>query len=173
MSGEVSVTTFVPEDLEQLRRHLQESWLATYEPVFGSAIAQDMVALLSDETLAGVVPQNDETVLIARIQDTILGCAVIAERHGTAYLWGVYVAPAWQRQGIGTLLVRRAVSVLEQARSVQAMVLIATDEAVRFYRSLGFSIDDEIGIDLTQSFCAQAHVMTASVPALKTAFGQR
>lgn len=167
-SQKVNISTFEANDLSALRLHLQNCWQETYEPVFGSAVTQKMIEPLSSETLADVVPQEDETTLVARVGDGIVGCAVIAERYDMAYLWGVYVASAWQRKGVGKALVHHAASLVEEAHTIQVTVLTASEPAVMFYRSLGFSTDKTIQFDLTSDFSAEAYIMNARSCTLKT-----
>lgn len=78
--------------------------------------------------------------------EVLLGHAAVAwpskfasSRH-RADLWGVFVRPEARRQGLGRLLVQRAVRhALEQGvRRVNLLVYVPNPEAVALYESLGF-----------------------------------
>jgi ribosomal protein S18 acetylase RimI-like enzyme len=171
MSNALQILTFVPDDLVPLRHHLQSSWRDTYEPIFGAAVAREMAEPLSSATLADLVPQEDETALIARINGAIVGCAVIAERCDIAYIWGVYVATYWHRKDVGKALMRHATTLVSTATIVQVTVLSASEPAVSFYRALGFSVDEIARYDLTPSCSAEACVMNVPLAVLKNACG--
>jgi ribosomal protein S18 acetylase RimI-like enzyme len=169
MPQDLRITTFIPHDLEALRAHLQLSWRETYGPVFGLEAAREMAASLSSGTLGDLVPREDEIALIARKQCAIAGCAVIAERVDTVYLWGMYVATRWQRKGVGRALIRHAASLVQKAQIMQATVLARTEPAIQFYKSLGFSSDELTAFELTPGLNVEAYVMSAPVHALKMA----
>ncbi len=46
MLDTITITAFVPQALEELRRHLHQCWRETYAPLFGAATAQEMAASL-------------------------------------------------------------------------------------------------------------------------------
>ena len=89
--------------------------------------------------------ENAYMVISARDDGRAVGVARLLWDGGyVAFLSDVIVDPAYQRQGIGTRLLR---SVLERYKTVYQMELLTDDTEITnsFYRSAGFVPAGEIG----------------------------
>ena len=87
------------------------------------------------------------TACVADAADTTAGFAVVLPRpDGDAELDGLFVDPAMQRLGIGRRLVERAKE-LARAMGASTLHVVAADDALAFYRSVGFV---ETGVTETQ-----------------------
>lgn len=96
------------------------------------------------------VPAEQLTAATACVADdgtTLAGFAVVLPRpDGDAELDGLFVDPAMQRLGIGRRLVERTKE-LAQAMGASKLHVVANDDALAFYRSVGFI---ETGVGETQ-----------------------
>ncbi len=85
---------------------------------------------------------RDATVLVAKVEQRIVGCGVLAnERVGIGRIVRMSVARHWRRSGIGSQILA---VLLESAKSLgYTQVVLETsvdwDSAIRFYESNGFS----------------------------------
>lgn len=87
------------------------------------------------------------TACVADAAGTAAGFAVVLLRpDGEAELDGLFVDPAMQRLGIGRRLVERTKE-LARAMGASTLHVVANDDALAFYRSVGFI---ETGVTETQ-----------------------
>jgi GNAT superfamily N-acetyltransferase len=87
------------------------------------------------------------TACVADAAGTTAGFAVVLPRpDGDAELDGLFVDPAMQRLGIGRRLIERTKE-LARAMGASTLHVVANDDALAFYRSVGFV---EIGATETQ-----------------------
>ena len=91
---------------------------------------------------------HPELFLVAEIDDNVVG-TVIAGIDGTrAWIYYVAVAQAFQRQGIGTALIKHAETDLTQLGypQVNLQVRESSAEIVRFYKRLGYDVESKISM---------------------------
>lgn len=69
---------------------------------------------------------------------------VVGDGHSIIYIQDILVLPAYQRKGIGRLLLK---NVLEKYSQVYQKVLLTDDQpkTVQFYESMGFQTADKFG----------------------------
>jgi len=113
------------------------------------ASERDREALLAHPE-AVQVPVEQLTAATACVADadgTPVGFAVVLPRpDGDAELDGLFVDPATQRLGIGRQLVERTRE-LARAMGASTLHVVANDDALAFYRALGFV---QTGVTQTQ-----------------------
>lgn len=94
---------------------------------------------------------------IAEINDEIIGSSscqilelypMISEEYQKGYIWGVYVEPAFRRQGIATKLMNQAMIYLKEIGCTKA-VLHASDTGRMLYSSLGYVESNEMTFSLS------------------------
>jgi GNAT superfamily N-acetyltransferase len=79
-----------------------------------------------------------ETCVVAEMDGSPVGFAVVLPRpDGDAELDGLFVLPARQRLGLGRALVAAGAD-LARTMGAGALHVIANDDAVPFYQSVGF-----------------------------------
>lgn len=88
--------------------------------------------------------------LVALVNDRLAGVAVAEPQawNNILWVWEFHVAPTFQRQGIGRLLMGRLVetAVSRQLRAIVCETQSHNVPAIRFYRWMGFELD---GIDIS------------------------
>jgi RimJ/RimL family protein N-acetyltransferase len=114
---------------------------------FGADYAENLAQPTADweERVRGNIASDDQTLVVAAAEDRLVGMTGIRRgtspkmRHG-AFLWGVYVRPAWRGQGIAGALIEACV---DWARSkgivvVRLAVVTTNTAAIRCYMRCGF-----------------------------------
>lgn len=163
-SASFSIVEMNPSDREEFRHLLKKSWTETYVSELGSDIATHLMDQLAQDDIAGLAPNTDETVFIARGTKGLQGCAVSAARQGITYLWGFYVLQEFQRKGIGRELLKKAVRAHGRENSVHVTVLKSSVTARRFYNAVGFrkASDEQFEIVPGKSFPAEKMIAPAT-----------
>jgi GNAT superfamily N-acetyltransferase len=101
------------------------------------------------------------TACVADIDGSPVGFAIVLARpDGEAELDGLFVDPAMQRLGIGRALVERTKE-LARAMGASTLHVVANDDALAFYRSVGFI---ETGVTGTQFGSAPLMRLTLRAP---------
>lgn len=117
---------------------------------------------------AAMLPGSGERGYCITSDHEIHGSVIVAERGDTAYLWGMYVHPSRQRQGLGSRLLHGVAIEIETAEKVEIRVLASSPAAISFYKKHGFMESGSEKIEILNSVEAAALVMNASVKNLRT-----
>ena len=137
------VRTASARDLEAVRALLVETWHDTYDAIYGAervtAITDDWHSLPALEARLAA-PRSE--FLVADDGDAIGGMAFASSVDGgaTVLLHQLYVTPAMQGRGIGSLLLDELASCFPAATKVRLEVEEANAAGVAFYLGQGFSM---------------------------------
>ena len=113
-----------------------------------------------DQTLAFIDRARRELQykgFIAEINHQIVGSAscqilelypMVSQEYQKGYIWGVYVAPPYRRQGIASLLMNEAMNYLKDIGCTKA-VLHASETGKLLYSRLVYMESNEMMISLT------------------------
>jgi GNAT superfamily N-acetyltransferase len=139
-----------PQDAEKLAQVHVAAWQAAYRGLVPDAFLDGFTvekrtaafrqSLESHSEETYLLEQDDQPVAILTIgpsRDEELDVRRVGE------LWGIYITPAWWRQGIGRRLVQEAERML-QARGCDTIVLWVFEgnaDARRFYEAMGYLPD--------------------------------
>jgi len=139
----LAIRTYVETDLEDMVRIYNESFHGLH-----SCWANPMTLEWFMNRFGGAFKAKTGTAFIAEKENQPVGYALITTQNRpqvglVAYVSGICVVPHLQRQGIGTMLMIRA---MEWAKG-QAAVLVENDDeiienpvAISFFEKLGFAI---------------------------------
>ena len=143
MSDPITIRAMRAEDAAEwraLRLEALKAYPTAFQSSYEEAAEQDLAYFASRIPAA----DSDSALFGAFNGEGLVGSCGLhvlpgpKQRH-KAQLWGMYVAPAMQRRGVGAMLVRAAI---DHARTrvaiVQLVVLEANSAAKALYRSLGF-----------------------------------
>ena len=140
----ISLRVLSPADAESYR-FVRLLALHEQPPAFGS-LPEDEPNL---SEIAARLAESDDRCFFGAFQTSqLIGTVRISrpsasnEKH-RAYLGGLYVLPAFRRNGCGKLLVRQALSWATNVRSIRRvnlMVVTQQKAAIGLYQSLGFRI---------------------------------
>lgn len=157
-----------PDDAADLLRLWRDTWTATYGSSLGQSALSAMLKDLEHNGTASMLPGSGERGYCIASDHEIDGSAIVAERDGVAYLWGMYVHPSQQRRGLGSQLLHKVEGAIETAEKVEVRVLATSPAAIVFYRKHGFAETGSETIEILDSVKVSALVMAASVKNLKT-----
>lgn len=89
-----------------------------------------------------------ELFLVATINGAVVGTAMAGFDGHRGWVYYVAVSPPHRRQGIGTLLMRRVEQDLVSLNcpKLNLQVRAPNREAVRFYRSLGYEVEERVSM---------------------------
>ena len=91
---------------------------------------------------------NDGLFFVAIEDETVVGTILGGYDGHRGWIYSVAVSPDRQRQGIGTKLIRHAESVLIERGSPKINLQVRSDnaEVVAFYQTLGYRVEERIGM---------------------------
>ncbi len=125
------------------------SWKAAYRGIVPDEVLQNRTAEKRTDYFMRALAERREEDAIILVNGKAAGFVCIGKcRDGdaapcTGEIWGIYLAPSFWRQGIGTRLIRWGMDTL-QKRGYSAIVLwvLAENMAARaFYEKMGFLPD--------------------------------
>jgi ribosomal protein S18 acetylase RimI-like enzyme len=139
MSPEVAIRPVTDEDADALLGLWRVTWAATYRAGLGDDAVARLNADLDRDGTSSMCPGLDEQALCCVADEALIGSVIIADREAAAYVWGLYVHPAWQHRGIGSRLIRSAAATVTIADTMEVRVIPSSRGALAFYRRLGFT----------------------------------
>jgi ribosomal protein S18 acetylase RimI-like enzyme len=89
-----------------------------------------------------------ELFLVATIEEEIVGTAMGGYDGHRGWVYYVVVSPRYRRQGIGTALMKRVEEGLMQlgCPKVNLQVRASNEEVVRFYKRLGYEVEERVSM---------------------------
>ena len=143
-------------------RYLAADDLSTYRTIRSEALTSDPDAFgqtsaaleqMSDgelmQWLSDVIVPKRKAVILEEKDGKPRGVCGIAISDATSqegFFWGMFVAPAFRRQGIGGNLLREATSWLASrgVKRIRAHVAAPNETAISFYRNCGYTIGEQV-----------------------------
>lgn len=133
------------EEVEEIKRVLDEAWSDTYGPFLSQETIQKVTSVWHDPVLLAAQVQNPDIFLgVAKNEaDAILGMVTACKLDkDTVLIDRLYVHPRHQRKGIGSGLLREGILAFPGIRRVRLEVYGQNQKGLSFYLKQGFS---EIG----------------------------
>lgn len=142
------VRTASERDLEAVRELLAETWHATYDAIYGVERVNEITSQW--HTLASLktrLTQPNSEFLVADDGKTVAGVAFAAATDDlkVVTLRQLYVLPAFQHKGIGSMLLEEIEDSFPEARTLRLEVEGANAPAIRFYEANGFIQIGQVG----------------------------
>ncbi len=109
----------------------------------GASISSRVNAFYREHGYAALAKPHESLLVIdERGSDAIAGAARLVTQHdGVLFLRGVFVAPAWRRRGVGTMLARAATE--QSVQDGRPCFTCAFDDVSPLYARAGFAVLDE------------------------------
>ena len=135
----------VPQDAEDTRHVLVETWHDTYDPLLGSEKVTEITSQWhAVEVLTQQIGSPDALFLAAEHSSRLIGHAFARmPQLGVLFLFRLYVLPTWQRRGAGALLLEAVVERHPGAARMRLNVKAENVKGVAFYRRHGFTVVGE------------------------------
>lgn len=141
----LSIELAKPADASAIATIQRVTWLATYPNEEHGITLEDISAkvVLSQKKIDfwGKVIEKQglqKRVLIAKMEQTIVGYCVADKRENEHYLGGLYVLPSEQGKGIGKKLMLEAFAWFGTDKPIVLSVASYNKDSIAFYTQLGF-----------------------------------
>lgn len=131
MKTRVIIETPTLDDIPQMRK-----WASTARDLW----AYEGSPWHSEETLKDYIENpKDDLLLVARVDGQLAGMILVNVLRDWAYLSSLYVDAAHRKQGVGKMLIAKALDHIK-SKGIDGFHLVTqpTSDAVKFYKKLGF-----------------------------------
>lgn len=137
------------EDCRDLGRIHSESWKTAYKGIIPDSFLDKITAESREKRFLETMSNGLERNYVAFCENRIAGFICIGKCRDDdlddtfGEIWGIYLHPAYWRQGIGTSLMAFGLDCLknEGFKRVSLWVLKKNENARRFYEKFGFRYD--------------------------------
>lgn len=151
------------KEMPLIRAMAYKIWPFNYKNMISEAQIDYMLDLMySDEALHQQLLQN-HTFIIAYEHETPQGFASYElnfESNSETRLHKIYVLPETQGKGVGKALLHRVVEIANKHSDKKISLTVnRTNEAVNFYKKLGFEITDSVDKPIGNGFLMEDYIM--------------
>jgi len=149
-------------DLAEVARLARRVWQATYPGIISQAQIDAMLAVrYTDAALRTYLDADDRWLEIVEIDGKIAGFCACELHDGECKLDKIYIDPAHQRRGLGSLMMGRAT---DHARSLgYSNMILAVNKrnvsAIAAYRKQGFAVRQSVCVDIGNGFVMDDFIM--------------
>lgn len=161
--ADIAIRKIAPRDIPALNAMWRTTFTHSYGPQVRPFVLAAMVADFDTADCPALLPGLDEVGLCACAGGVPVASMIYAERHGTAYVWGAYVHPEWQRRGIGSRLLRALTGALCSSRQIEIRVLASSPQAIAFWQRHGFAHTGEEDLEIAPHAWTRAMIMSKNV----------
>lgn len=142
------IRTASERDVEPVRTLLAKTWHATYDALYGEEKVSKMIAAWhSPQAIKERIEKKGGEFLVADDGKRLGGmgyAAMSIKMTKTALLYQLYVAPEFQRQGVGRDIFAELETCFPDAEIMRLEVDPKNAPAIAFYKGVGFVEVDEI-----------------------------
>lgn len=136
-------------DIDAIERVAEATWNTDYPGILNrEAIEEGVEEWYDPGRLESELEEEDAVVLVAEIDDEVVGFAHAVRQQRTGFILRVYTHPEARGEGVGSELLSHARDALIKrgVDSIRAMVLAGNEPGNAFYESFGF---EKVGEDET------------------------
>lgn len=138
----LEIRPFAAADEDAAYDHFAETWHATYDDISGAERVATSLARMQKDTLGSIYLRSPKMrMLVAAEGRRIVGTITFRDAGAEATIFGLFVRPGFQRAGLGSALLARALAELPAARRIQLHAMTETPAAIAFYRKHGFALE--------------------------------
>lgn len=144
-NADLLIRRATPQDAEDTRRVLVETWHDTYDLLLGSEKVTEITGRWHGvDVLTQQIGSPDALFLVAEHSSQLVGHAFARiPQPGVLFLFRLYVLPTWQRRGVGARLLGSVVERHPGAARMRLNVEAENGKGVAFYRQHGFTVVGE------------------------------
>ena len=133
------------KDIPKIQTLLDEVWKATYGPFYPSEKLKKLAAVFHNtERLTEQINNTDICFIVAKIKDNeIVGVITAYQKNENIDAGRLYIQTDFQGKGIGSDLLKQAISYYPSAKIIQVGVDIKNDVGRTWYMKKGFKAIEE------------------------------
>ena len=146
----IIITDASPEDADEIVHIQAETWLATYPNEKYGITREDILGQKLDDPIridrwrTGIKNDTEtEKTFVAKKDSHVVGYCLAKKGDTENYIQALYVASSEQGKGIGQKLMSAVESWLDPSKPTGLGVVTYNEQAVGFYKKLGYEISDE------------------------------
>lgn len=144
---EVQVRKASGDDVEAARVLTNRSWLATYAPLIGEDVTQEIIKTRhAAQLFAEQASHPEQTFLVASRDGEVVGHCYAYPKKGT-YIERLHVEPSLKGGGIGRAMLNYVDKQHAPGNRIWLEVLEGNDAAAAFYERVGFTLTAKTGIE--------------------------
>jgi len=150
MKNEMNIRLATPDDADALARAHIDSWRSAYRGLVPDSHLAKLDYAKRAEHFSTALTEHSEETYLAEENGEVLGFLTVGEcrdadvnRRETGEIWGIYLAPAHWRKGVGRALCQYGERLLKSRGHTEAALWVfrANEQATRFYEAMGFRAD--------------------------------
>ena len=158
----VTITEAGNADLTTICAIAYQTWPATYGAILSEDQLDYMLKLFYNEEALQRNIESGQHFLIVRLDQQIVGFASYEPDYKPAvtHIHKIYLLPKTQGKGIGRLLIDEIAArakILHQA--ALSLNVNRHNKAQYFYEKLGFTIEEEVDIELDHGYLMEDYIM--------------
>ena len=152
-------------DIPTIQNIAAITWAATYHFLSQGQLSYMMEMMYSNESLQKQMQEGHQFYLACEInqeENSVLGFASVSDekKEGIFKLNKLYVLPTAQKNGVGKLLVEKAVEYCKQNAATQLQLQVNRfNNAKLFYEKMGFTILFEADFNIGDGYFMNDYVM--------------
>lgn len=146
MSNGIIVSEGIPEDARGITLVRRKTWITTYPNEKKGITKEDIEAAVNRRTVEEESNQRAERirngrnsqVWVAKDNETVIGFVEVQRRENKHRIEAIYILSEYQKQGIGSELMKRALAWLGNNKDIHFEVVAYNTKAIEFYKRFGF-----------------------------------
>lgn len=145
MNDKILISEAVPEDARGITLVRRKTGIATY-PKQEGITNEDIEANLNNKTIEEETSQRELRILndpnfkawVAKDNGVVIGFSEAQKRKDMYRIGPFYILPEYQRQGIGTEIMKLMLAWLGNDKEIHFEVIAYNAQAIAFYKKFGF-----------------------------------
>ncbi len=167
MTGNIRICDATPSDAEAIGNILHKTWLATYpnaefgitvddiEERFSRIVSEEGIRKRADDLMN---LEDTASFLLAMDGDEAVGLCATGINGDNNQLRTLYILPEYQKMGIGRMLWNEALKRFDDGKDIIVQVATYNDNAIGFYKKLGFRETGKLFYDERFDFKSGARI---------------
>ncbi len=144
---EIKILDAVPEDALGITNVFYKAWLATYPNAEKGITVDDIEDSYKDEFSVEKIKRLKDLIrnmpinkkrFVAKKGDMVVGACTVIRNEKNNHLRTLYILPEYQNKGIGTKLWNKTLEFFDPKKDTIVQVADYTENAINFYKKLGF-----------------------------------
>lgn len=161
MHSTLIIREATPADIPAIRQIAFDTWPSTYGAILSQEQIDYMLAWMYSPEALQKQMQEGHQFYIAELDHTTLGFAGVSQEGSTKFkLHKLYVVPTTQKTGAGKALLQKVIGFARDHGGAKLILQVNRhNNAKGFYEKQGFSVLDEVNLDIGNGFFMDDYIM--------------
>lgn len=144
---QIKIVSPVPDDALGMVNVYYNTWLETYPNAEVGITRDDIEDYYKDSFTPEALkrtreritnPKSNQMTLVAKVEGKVVGVTCLVRDQTHNHLRTIYVLPAYQGKGVGSLLWNEVKKFVEETKPTTTHVATYNMQAISFYKKIGF-----------------------------------